>query len=109
MLKAYKTYAAALKASQDGERIVRLGERRGHVLFIVGIKETDEIDIISSSEHVTGHVTIHHLERLGNANLASPDQNEASAIRARELYNTALQERINALRSSSSSTTEKQN
>jgi hypothetical protein len=79
MLKAYKTYAAALKANQDGERIVRLGLCRKHVLYVVGMSEIDEISIISSSGNVTGNVTVHHLERLRNANLASPSSNNASA------------------------------
>jgi hypothetical protein len=81
MLKAYKTYAAAVKTNQDGERIVRLGLSRRHVLYVVGMSEIDEISVISSSGNITGNVTIHHLERLRNANLASPSPNNTSAIR----------------------------
>jgi hypothetical protein len=79
MLKAYKTYAAALKANQNKECIVRLGLSRKHVLYVVGMSEIDEISIISSSGNVTGNIIVHHLERLGNANLASPSPNNASA------------------------------
>jgi hypothetical protein len=96
MLKAYKTYTAALRANQDKGYIVRLGLVRGHVLYVIGMSEIDDISIIFPSRGITGSVIVRHLERLGNANLANPDQNEASAIRARELR-------------SSSNTTEKQN
>lgn len=66
-LKTYKTYSAAQEAA-NGKPILRIGQ----ALHIVGCDDLGltEIAIISPSGSVSGHITMRHLNRLGNGNYA---------------------------------------
>ena len=70
MMKAYKTLRGAIQASEYGRVIIDVGG-----LFIVGGTERTEVEILRQNDltgirHITGSVTVRHLERLGNANHA---------------------------------------
>lgn len=64
-MKTFKTYGRAVKAS-NGQPIIRIGWH----LYVVGIRSLDEVSLIASDNRITGHVTMAHLDRLGNANWA---------------------------------------
>jgi len=68
-LKVFKKYSTA-RANIDyqGDIIVRVGN-----LFIVGADTLTSLEIIEPDGRVWGHVTTRHLQRLGNANWATPD------------------------------------
>lgn len=66
--KTYKSYAAAVRANKANSKsvIVRVGD-----IYVVGeFHSTTEVAVINDYGNITGHVTLQHLERLGNANYA---------------------------------------
>ena len=64
-MKAYKRFSTAQKNS-EGKFIVRVGN-----LYVVGdFKSYTSIAILNTDGASLGHVTIKHLQRLGNANWA---------------------------------------
>lgn len=67
--KTYKSYAAAVRANKanPGSILVKVGD-----VYVVGkFHSTTELAVISDTGTITGHVTLRHLERLGNANHAT--------------------------------------
>jgi hypothetical protein len=75
-MKTFKRYESALKAA-EGKPIIRIMGGKDQELFLViesdltGIKLT-EVSIISGNGYITGNVIMGHLDRLGNANHATP-------------------------------------
>lgn len=66
-MKSFKRLSTAQKHS-GGNPIVRVGN-----LYMVGdIQPLTEIALLSPDGYYAGHVTAHHLDRLGNANHAEP-------------------------------------
>jgi len=64
-MKAYKKFSTAQKNS-EGKLIVRVGD-----LYVVGdFKSYTGIAALNTDGTVLGHVTVKHLQRLGNANWA---------------------------------------
>ena len=70
-MKVYKRYAEALKAAK-GQPILRVQTGRGS-LHIVGIAALTEISIINTADGgcLSGYISAHHLDRLGNGNHAT--------------------------------------
>lgn len=79
-MKTFKRFSAALKAS-NGNPIIRVGD-----LYIVGdINELTSIDLMETnpekgSASYSAHVTCGHLDRLGNANCATPRETNNKRI-----------------------------
>lgn len=84
-MKAYRTFAAAIKANTNPtDPILRVGD-----LYIVGAGNSTctEFAVIDPTQSkvrpdhldypITGHVSISHLRRLGNANWATPRKEKA--------------------------------
>ena len=73
MLKAFKNPARA-HAEANGRPLLRIGEGRDAVHIVLdgdfATLSAKEIAIIAPDGLVTGHVTLGHLDRLGNANVA---------------------------------------
>jgi len=69
-MKIYKRYATALKAAA-GRPIVRVGSA-----YVVGdVTVATSIELIAPSGGIAATVTCRHLNRLGNANWATPGRN----------------------------------
>jgi hypothetical protein len=78
-MKAFKNINAARKAA-NGMPLIRVGK-----LYIVTGQDLvgtslTEIAVVSPTGKLTGYVTARHLDRLGNANWATPERpnNETS-------------------------------
>lgn len=50
--------------------MLRLGSGNKNILYIAGLDAIDEITLIAADGRITGHITLQHLDRLGNANWA---------------------------------------
>ncbi len=77
-LTAYRKFSTAVKKA-NGQPIIRVGG--GSPLYIVAEKELGSLTEIAvlapysekmHSSAIVGHVTVAHLNRLGNANWATP-------------------------------------
>lgn len=64
MAEAYRKYSTAQK-NADGQPVARIGD-----LYIAGVSSVDEVSVIATDGAITAHVTLAHLDRLGNANYA---------------------------------------
>jgi hypothetical protein len=74
MIKNYKRYSAARKAA-NGRPVVKIGSIKAIYCVIDGTEDATkliEVTLISGKGMITGHVTLEHLDRLGNANHAQP-------------------------------------
>lgn len=68
MAKAFKKLSSA-RLHAEGKPVARVGD-----LYIVGVSGTDEAAVIATDGGISGHVTLLHLDRLGNANYAIPGE-----------------------------------
>jgi hypothetical protein len=79
-MKVFKSWTAAKKAAGD-QPIIRIGK-----LLVVGATSTTEVAVINQAGPITGHITVGHLDRLGNGNWAKGDSSQhgykTSAIRS---------------------------
>lgn len=75
MLQMFKKYSSAKKAA-EGTPVVRISDVRDwrEAVYIAGASEVDEISVISADGGITGHITMRHLDRLGNGNYAVATQ-----------------------------------
>jgi len=68
-MKAFKRFSAAKQAA-NGQPIIRIGDT-----YLVGVTidggYMTEISLIAPDGHISGNVTVRHLDRLGNANHAT--------------------------------------
>lgn len=62
---SYRRYAAAKRAAA-GRPIVRVAG----IYLVADFADIDQIEVIQYDGHISGHVTLSHLQRLGNANHA---------------------------------------
>ena len=74
-MKTFKSYRNAHTAAEGGP-ILRVGFGKA-ALFIVGFGDPaaaklTEVGLIIPGQGIAGHVTLGHLDRLGNANHADP-------------------------------------
>lgn len=70
-MKAYRRYSTAVKEAGPTGFIVRIGTA-SNALY-VPVSDSEEIALISmTKKNQVGHVTVPHLQRLGNANWATP-------------------------------------
>lgn len=73
-MKTFRRYSAAKKAA-NGLPIIRFGSGKNEIYLVsegidlVGLK-ISEISLIAPDGYITGHITLSHLDRLGNGNHA---------------------------------------
>lgn len=79
MLKTYRKISTAIKAA-NGQPIIKVSGAKGKAIYIVGCREFDEIAVLGTDTSkpskpvvYAGHVSVGHLNRLGNANWAKAD------------------------------------
>jgi hypothetical protein len=68
MAEAYRKYSTA-KKNAEGQPVIRVSD-----LYISGVSEIDEISVIAPEGSITAHITMRHLDRLGNGNYAIAGQ-----------------------------------
>lgn len=85
--KAFRTMRAA-RARNPTMPIIRIGA--GKRALYIALGETDPVDarlteicLITPTGHITGFVGLGHLDRLGNANWATPQALSAEALTRR--------------------------
>lgn len=76
-MKTFRKFSTA-KAAADGQPIIRISNGGDHLYVVmdgddnIGVRLT-EVGVISPTGYITGHVSLGHLDRLGNANHAKTD------------------------------------
>lgn len=75
-MKPYKRHSAATKAAA-GMPIVRVGFGSEAVYLVPGHRDLvklklTEVSLVAPTGLLAGHITLGHLDRLGNANHAAP-------------------------------------
>lgn len=70
-IKVFKRYGIA-KEQANGQPILRVGCGK-NTLYIVGLDSIDELCVLANDGNgaITGHITMKHLDRLGNGNWAT--------------------------------------
>ena len=74
-MKTYRSMRAAHTAA-NGQPVLRLtcGSECLYIVYEDPDPSTSGIDLIGPKGHLTGTVTLRHLDRLGNANWAKTDE-----------------------------------
>jgi hypothetical protein len=77
-MKVFKRFSAAIKAA-NGKPFIQVGGPKGKRLYIVGPDDLHEVSLMATNKRgnieYAGHVTLGHLNRLGNANHAMENVN----------------------------------